>query len=175
MKVFPYSHFDLWIAVCMAGLLAVPALADDGSLSPQELAILRSSFHMDDHGRAMYNAITSLDISQLTPQPRHGAEAQRPVQQQDQDQHGHQPACLGALLVVRRAERAAARPRAEAQAGEIRAFAELPGILGQDGEGQLFSRRQHRTGRSRYVGPRHASRSSRGPAWTAGGGTTFPP
>ena len=52
--------------MCVVGLLAVPAVADDGSLSPQELATLRSSFRMDDHTRAMYNAITSIDISQLT-------------------------------------------------------------------------------------------------------------
>src|SRR5271157_871194 len=57
-----------WTAACVVGLLAIPiqAVADDGSLSPQELATLRSSFRMDDHTRAMYNAITSIDISQLT-------------------------------------------------------------------------------------------------------------
>ena len=65
-------------------------------------------------------------------EPRHRAEAQRPVQQQDQDQHGHQPARLRAVLALCRAERPAARPGGEAQAGEIRALAELPGVLGQD-------------------------------------------
>ena len=54
-----------WAAACVVALLAIPALADDGSLSPQELATLQSSFRMDDHTRAMYNAITNLDISQL--------------------------------------------------------------------------------------------------------------
>ena len=60
------SGFLAWTATCMIGLLAVPAVAADGSLSPQELATVRSSFHMDDHSRAMYNAITNNDINQLT-------------------------------------------------------------------------------------------------------------
>jgi bleomycin hydrolase len=50
----------------IVALWAVSAAADDGSLSPQELAALQSSFRMDDHTRAMYNAITNIDISQLT-------------------------------------------------------------------------------------------------------------
>ena len=54
-----------WAVTWVVGLLAVPAIAADGSLSPQELASLRSSFRMDDHARAMYNAITSIDISQV--------------------------------------------------------------------------------------------------------------
>ena len=64
MKIFS-SRALAWTATCVVGLLAVPAVADDGSLSPQELATLRLSFRMDGHTRAMYNAITSLDISQL--------------------------------------------------------------------------------------------------------------
>ena len=65
MKIFSFRTLA-WTAACVVGLLAIPAVADDGSLSPQELATLRSSFRMDDHTRAMYNAITSIDISQLT-------------------------------------------------------------------------------------------------------------
>ena len=64
MKIF-LSRTVAWAAACVVGLLAVPAFADDGCLSPQDLATLRSSFRMDDHTRAMYNAITSIDISQL--------------------------------------------------------------------------------------------------------------
>ncbi|MGO9110191.1 MAG: aminopeptidase C [Thermoguttaceae bacterium] len=57
-----------WAAASLLGLLVIPivAVGDDGSLSPQEVATLQSSFRMDDHTRAMYNAITSIDISQLT-------------------------------------------------------------------------------------------------------------
>ncbi len=65
MQLFS-SRALTWTATCMIALWAVPAVADDGSLSPQELATLRSSFRMDGHDRAMYNAITSLDIGQLT-------------------------------------------------------------------------------------------------------------
>ncbi len=56
------------IAICLLGLLAIPitTLADDGSLSQKDVETLRSSFRMDDHARAMYNAITNTDISQLT-------------------------------------------------------------------------------------------------------------
>ncbi len=55
-----------WTVMCLVALWAIPALANDGSLSPQELTTLQSSFRMDDHTRAMYNAITSIGISQLT-------------------------------------------------------------------------------------------------------------
>ena len=67
MKLLSFRT-SAWTATCLLGLLTIPipALADDGSLSPQDLATLRSSFRMDDHTRAMYNAITSIDISQLT-------------------------------------------------------------------------------------------------------------
>jgi bleomycin hydrolase len=51
---------------CLISLIAVPLVADDGSISPDQLTALRSSFHMDAHTRAMYNAITNIDISQLT-------------------------------------------------------------------------------------------------------------
>jgi bleomycin hydrolase len=64
----PSSRTLAWTARCLFGLLAIPisAVADDGSLSPQDLETLRSSFRMDDRTRAMYNAITNIDISQLT-------------------------------------------------------------------------------------------------------------
>ena len=52
-------------ACCLLALPAVPAFAADGSLSPQAVAALRDSFHMDDRARAVYNAVTSIDISQL--------------------------------------------------------------------------------------------------------------
>ncbi len=51
---------------CILGLLTISALADDGSLSPKELATLRSSFRMDVHTRAMYNAVTASGIAPLT-------------------------------------------------------------------------------------------------------------
>ncbi len=67
MRLF-LSRTWAWTATCLLGLLAIPihAVADDGSLSPQDLATVRSSFRMDDHTRAMYNAITNIDIGQLT-------------------------------------------------------------------------------------------------------------
>ncbi len=64
MKIIS-SRTLAWSAICVLGLSAVPVVADDGCLSPQDLATLRSSFRMDDHTRAMYNAVTSIDISQL--------------------------------------------------------------------------------------------------------------
>ena len=67
------------------------AAACDGSLSPQDVATLRESFRMDDHARAMYNAVTSIDISQLALNRDIVRKQQRPVQQQDQDQHGDEP------------------------------------------------------------------------------------
>ncbi|MGA2255538.1 MAG: hypothetical protein ABSG53_12815 [Thermoguttaceae bacterium] len=45
--------FLAWTATWVVGLLAIPAVADDGSLSPQDLATVRSSFRMDDHTRAI--------------------------------------------------------------------------------------------------------------------------
>ena len=54
-----------WAVACALGLATVPAAADDSCLSPRDLASLRASFRMDGHDRAMYNAITSLDINQL--------------------------------------------------------------------------------------------------------------
>ena len=65
MKKVPFRLLT-WTAMCIVALSTVPALADDGSLSPQELTTLQSSFRMDDHTRAMYNAITSIGINQLT-------------------------------------------------------------------------------------------------------------
>jgi len=65
MKIISSRFFAL-AAIWLIGLSAVPAIAADGSLSTQELAAVRSSFQMDDHTRAMYNAITNIDISQLT-------------------------------------------------------------------------------------------------------------
>ncbi len=59
--------FAALFAACLAAYLtSTAALADDGSLSPQAVDSMRSSFHMDDHARAMYNAVTSIDISQLS-------------------------------------------------------------------------------------------------------------
>ncbi len=52
-------------ACCSAALPANRAAACDGSLSPQAVASLRDSFRMDDHARAVYNAVSGLDISQL--------------------------------------------------------------------------------------------------------------
>jgi bleomycin hydrolase len=52
-------------ACCIMGLPASGAAACDASLSPQTVATLRQSFHMDDHARAMYNAVTNIEISQL--------------------------------------------------------------------------------------------------------------
>src|SRR4051812_34071742 len=65
MKTF---SFQFWAnaATSLVALSVTFARADDGSLTPQELATLRSSFQMDDHTRAIYNAITSIDIAQLT-------------------------------------------------------------------------------------------------------------
>ena len=37
----------------------------DGSLTPQTVSAIRESFRMDDHARAMYNAVTSADMSLL--------------------------------------------------------------------------------------------------------------
>jgi bleomycin hydrolase len=64
MRTFS-SQIFAWIATLLVALCAVSALAEDGSLSPRELAAIQSSFRMDDHARAMYNAVSNLDISQL--------------------------------------------------------------------------------------------------------------
>jgi bleomycin hydrolase len=55
-----------WAAMGVVVLSASRAFAQDGGLSPQDLATLQSSFRMDDHARETYNAITAIDISQLT-------------------------------------------------------------------------------------------------------------
>ena len=52
-------------ACCIAFLPAAGAAACDGSLSPRTISTIRESFRMDDHARAMYNAVTSADMSQL--------------------------------------------------------------------------------------------------------------
>ena len=46
-------------------LLASPLLADAGGLTDKTIDKIRSSFKMDSHNRAMYNAITNSDISSL--------------------------------------------------------------------------------------------------------------
>ncbi len=47
-------------------ILSAPMLfADEGSLNPQTIERIRSSFQMDLHTRAMYNALTNTDIKEL--------------------------------------------------------------------------------------------------------------
>ncbi len=46
-------------------MIAVPVLASDGGLTGQMIEKIRSSFEMDTHTRAMYNAITNNDIAGL--------------------------------------------------------------------------------------------------------------
>ena len=58
--------FVVLATCCLAALPATNrAAAADGSLSPKAVASLRDSFRMDDHARAVYNAVSGLDISQL--------------------------------------------------------------------------------------------------------------
>jgi bleomycin hydrolase len=53
-------------AALALGLAAAPLVAGEGGLSPQAIAALRASFHMDGRARAAYNAVTNNDINQLT-------------------------------------------------------------------------------------------------------------
>jgi bleomycin hydrolase len=60
------NSFRILIALYLLAILsASPLLAEDGSLSPELIDEIRSSFEMDPHTRAMYNAITNKDIKDL--------------------------------------------------------------------------------------------------------------
>jgi bleomycin hydrolase len=64
MKIFSTSLLACTLFFT-AALPAAPAAAEDGTISAQDVATLRGSFHMDDHTRAMYNAVSSVGIGEL--------------------------------------------------------------------------------------------------------------
>jgi bleomycin hydrolase len=49
----------------LAGLVSTTVLADDGGLSPNDVAALQESFHMDAPTRVIYNAVTNGDVKDL--------------------------------------------------------------------------------------------------------------
>jgi len=51
-----------WLIMILSALMV---FADEGSLTPQTIERIRSSFQMDLHTRAMYNALTNTDIKEL--------------------------------------------------------------------------------------------------------------
>ena len=53
------------VLLCVLIFAAASAPAGDGALSPKLISEISSSFEMDPHTRAMYNAITSSDINTL--------------------------------------------------------------------------------------------------------------
>ena len=116
MKIIS-SRTLAWSAICVLGLSAVPVVADDGlplAARPGDAAIVVP------HGRSHAGDVQRRHQHRHQPtcaESRYRAEEQRSVQQQDQDQPRHEPVRLRALLALRRAERPAARPRGEAQAG----------------------------------------------------------
>ena len=62
-------HPSTQLIALVTGLISIlftsPLFADSGGLTNDTLDKMRSSFKMDDHTRAMYNAITNTDISSL--------------------------------------------------------------------------------------------------------------
>jgi bleomycin hydrolase len=49
----------------LTGLVSTTVLADDGGLSPKDVATLQESFRMDDPTRVIYNAVTNGDVKDL--------------------------------------------------------------------------------------------------------------
>lgn len=55
----------LIIAIAMMLAIAAASFANDGGLAPETIEKIRGSFQMDDHTRAMYNAITNTGVNDI--------------------------------------------------------------------------------------------------------------
>ncbi|NQU19945.1 MAG: C1 family peptidase [Candidatus Nealsonbacteria bacterium] len=61
----PAKHCLLLVIFLLTGLVSTAIPADNGSLSPEDVAALQESFRMDASTRVIYNAVTNGDVKNL--------------------------------------------------------------------------------------------------------------